>query len=142
MKKSSYVALGGALALSLSGAALAEPVVLSATLDGASEIGGGDTDGSGSFSAEIDPETGDICYTLSTADIGDAMAAHIHAGAAGTNGKPIITIEVTGEDDLCIAAEPDTLKPIVETPGDYYVNVHTAEFPKGAIRGQLEAGGD
>lgn len=139
MKISSYVALGGALALSLSGAALADPVVLKATLDGASETGGGDADGSGSFSAEIDPETGDICYVLSTADIGDAMAAHIHQGAAGKNGKPVITIEVTGEDeDLCIAAEPDTLKPIVAMPGDYYVNVHTADYPKGAIRGQLE----
>ncbi|MBS1786273.1 MAG: CHRD domain-containing protein [Acidobacteria bacterium] len=26
---------------------------------------------------------------------------------------------------------------IMKNPGNYYVNVHTAEFPNGAIRGQL-----
>ena len=65
-------------------------------------------------------------------------AAHIHAGAAGTDGAPVLTLEVTGADgDMCMAAEPDTLKPIVATPEAYDVNVHTADFPKGAIRGQL-----
>ncbi len=136
-----YSALGGALlALSFPAAANAEPVVLTATLDGASETGGGDADGTGSFIGEFDTETGDVCYTLSVSGLGDVMAAHIHEGAAGKNGKPVVTIEVTGEDeDLCIAAEPDALKPIVAAPGDYYVNVHTADLPKGAIRGQLAA---
>jgi len=139
MKTSVMILLGSAAALSFSSAALADPAMLVATLSGANETSAGDPDGAGTFTAEIDVESGDVCYVLNVADIGEATAAHIHKGAAGKNGKPQITIEVTGEDeDLCVAEEPDMLQAIVDTPGDYYVNVHTAAFPKGAIRGQLE----
>jgi hypothetical protein len=120
------------------GAAMAEAVTLVATLGGANETGGGDPDGTGKFSAEIDTETGDVCYVLSADKIAKPVAAHVHTGAAGTDGAPVLTVEVTGPDgDLCMAAEPDVLKPIVATPEAYYVNVHTADFPKGAVRGQL-----
>lgn len=126
------------LALMTPSLALADPVVLAAELGGANETKGGDNDGSGSFSAEIDAETGDVCYVLNVSDIGDALAAHLHAGAAGKDGKPVISLQVTGEDeDLCVAAEPDTLKEILAAPDSYYVNVHTREFPAGAVRGQL-----
>lgn len=138
--RSQFLLLGGAaaLALTLTTPAMADPVMLTATLNGANENDAGDPDGSGSFSAEVDVETGDLCFVLAAEDIGDAVAAHIHKGSAGSNGKPVITIEVTGEDeDLCVAVEPAKLEPIIAAPADYYVNVHTAEFPKGAIRGQL-----
>ena len=129
----------GAAGLGLApGVAMAGSVTLVATLDGASETGGGDPDGTGRFSAEFDPDTGDVCYVLVADKISKPTAAHIHSGAAGTDGGPVLTIEVTGPDgDMCMAAEPDVLKPIVATPSAYYVNVHTADFPKGAVRGQL-----
>jgi hypothetical protein len=121
--------------------AMAATVKLVATLDGASETSGGDPDGTGRFSADIDAETGDVCYVLVASKIAKPVAAHIHAGAAGTDGAPVVTLEVTGPDgDLCMAVEPDVLKPIVATPEGYYVNVHTADFPKGAVRGQLAKG--
>jgi hypothetical protein len=121
--------------------AMAASVKLVSTLNGANETGGGDPDGTGRFSAEIDAETGDVCYILVAEKVAKPVAAHIHSGAAGTDGGPVLTIEVTGPDgDLCLAAEPDVLKPIVATPEAYYVNVHTADFPKGAVRGQLAKG--
>jgi len=133
---------GLALSLSFSGAALADAVIATAVLDGAGETKGGDPDGSGSFSAEIDIETGDVCYMLSVDDIGSVSAAHIHKGAAGKDGKPVTAIDVTGpDDDLCIALEPTTLEEIIAAPANYYVNVHTADFPAGAIRGQLAVEG-
>lgn len=138
MLKNSLAILTAAGLAMAPAAAMAGTVTLVATLNGANETGGGDPDGTGSFSGEIDDETGDVCYVLSADNIGKAVAAHIHAGAAGADGAPVVTLEVTGPDgDMCLAAEPDSLKPIVATPEAYYVNVHSADFPKGAVRGQL-----
>ena len=140
MPMSRVLLLGGTLlaAMSVPSMASAKSVMLSATLDGASETAGGKAGGSGTFSAEVDADAGDLCYTLAVDGIGEASAAHIHSGAAGTDGAPVTALEVTGEDlDECVALEPDTLAAIVAAPGNYYVNVHTAEFPAGAVRGQL-----
>lgn len=125
--------LGGAMLLPAM--ALAAPVTLAATLDGANEPAGGDPDGTGSFTVEIDADAGDFCYTLKGAKIAAPTAAHVHSGAAGVEGPPVITMHVA--DDECMAVEPEVLKPIVASPADYYVNIHTADFPKGAVRGQL-----
>ena len=140
MPKSRILLLSGAVAaaLALPSIAAAKTVTLTAELSGANETAGGHADGTGTFTAEVDAGVGDLCYTLAVDGIGDVAGAHIHAGAAGTDGSVVTPLEVTGEDlDECIALEPDKLKAIVATPGDYYVNVHTAEFPAGAIRGQL-----
>jgi len=127
-----------ALALSLAGPAMAADE-LNATLSGANETNGGDADGSGTFWAEVDLDTGDVCYLLDVKNIGKVTAAHIHKGVAGKDGKPVTAVDVTGpDDDLCIALEPDALKEIVAAPGAYYVNVHTGDFPAGAIRGQFD----
>lgn len=114
-------------------AAQAAPVKLTATLSGA----GADPDGTGAFAADVDADAGDFCYTLTVAKIAKPTMAHVHTGAAGTNGPPVITVDVTGASDECVAVEPDVLKAIVANPAGYYVNVHTADFPGGAIRGQL-----
>lgn len=126
-------------ALIVAGPAVAgDMVVLTATLAGVNETGGGDPDGSGKFRAEIDADSGDLCFTLTAEGIGEPTAAHIHVGAAGVDGDPVATIGVTGPDgDECIALPRETAKAIVATPGGYYVNVHDATFPKGAVRGQL-----
>jgi len=123
-----------AFALS-STAALAEPATLVATLTGAAETAGGDADGSGTFTVDIDPTSGDFCYTLTGTNLGKVSMAHVHSGAAGADGPPVLTISVVSDE--CIAAEPAVLQPIVDNPAGYYINIHTDEFPKGAVRGQL-----
>jgi len=132
------LAAGAAALLALPTAASAVVTKLTATLAGANETGGGDTDGSGKFSADVDADSGDFCFKLSGSRIDPPTAAHVHTGAAGTDGPPVITLQVTGDDsDECVAVEPDTLKAILAAPANYYVNIHTAPFPKGAVRGQL-----
>lgn len=137
MSKHGYAPAAAAaiVALLAAGPALAAPVKLSATLSGANETGGGDPDGSGSFMVEIDADSGDFCYTVKAAKIATPTAMHVHSGAAGTDGPPVVTF--TMGEDMCIAAEPDVLRPIVANPANFYVNIHTADFPKGAVRGQL-----
>jgi len=118
--------------------ASAKPIALKASLDGASASPAGDPDGVGGFSVEVDPDTNDFCYTLWVEKTAAPTMAHVHAGVAGATGGPVITLEVTGKDDnICIAVDKAKLDPIVATPAGYYVNVHTADFPGGAVRGQL-----
>jgi hypothetical protein len=38
----------------------------------------------------------------------------------------------------CVTADKDLIKDIRQNPENYYVNVHNAAFPGGAVRGQLE----
>lgn len=118
-----------------SGIASAASVVLTATLSGANAVPPGDPDGGGRFTVEIDPEFGDFCYTLTTDKVGKATSAHIHSGAAGASGD--VEISIQAASDTCIAVEPNKLKPIVDKPEDFYVDVHTAANSTGAVRGQL-----
>lgn len=141
MKHADLAALAGAMALvaGLAGQAIAKPVTLVATLGGGAETAGGDPDGVGGFKADVDDESGDFCFTLWADKTAKPTMAHVHEGSAGNDGKPVATIDVTGKDsDDCIAMEPELLKKIIAAPGAYYVNIHTADFPKGAVRGQLE----
>ena len=126
--------LGAAFAAPLS--AISPKVTLIATLAGSNETAGGDADGTGSFSAMVDADNGDFCYALKADKIAAATMAHVHSGAAGANGRPVATIALT--DDNCMAIEPDLLRAMIANPENYYVNIHNAEFPAGAVRGQLQ----
>ena len=113
---------------------------LSATLNGASEVPGpGDTDGTGSFTARINPGQGQLCYSLSANRIDAASAAHIHRGAAGVAGGVVValTAPTAAGSEQCIAITRELAMELIQHPQDYYVNVHNAAFPAGAIRGQL-----
>jgi len=134
----------------LTGASLAGPLLaqdqppeviyLFADLSGANVTGGGDEDGYGDFAASVKLTENQFCYELSAGEIGAPTAAHIHVGEAGVDGGPVITLTaLSGGGETCVAADGKLLKKIANQPGDYYVNVHTADFPAGAIRGQLQA---
>lgn len=113
---------------------------LTATLSGDAEVPGpGDADGSGSFSLTVNPGQEEICYELAVADIAPATAAHIHTGAPGESGPPVVTLmaPTDGSSADCVEVTRELATEIVRNPGGYYVNVHNAEFPDGAVRGQL-----
>ena len=42
-----------------------------------------------------------------------------------------------GESSGCASASGELIKAIFQNPANYYVNVHNAEYPGGALRGQL-----
>jgi len=115
---------------------------VAATLTGGAEVPGpGDANGAGLFEARINPGTERICYTLSASNIDDATAAHIHLGAPGVAGDPVLTLDTPdGDDDDsedCQDIDRGLAQAIIRDPSNYYVNIHTGPFPSGAIRGQL-----
>jgi hypothetical protein len=63
-----------------------------AQMTGAAEPGGGDPDGAGLARVEINDTTNTICTDLEVRQIGTATAAHIHRGAPGVNGPPVVTL--------------------------------------------------
>ena len=114
---------------------------LAATLTGAAEVPGpGDSDGSGSATVTLNQGQGDVCFHLTVQDIAPAFAAHIHVGAAGVAGGVVVTLAppTTGSSSGCVEdVDEDLIKAIRQNPAGYYVNVHNADFPGGAVRGQL-----
>lgn len=136
--------LGIMLAAIVAGATLASEVTLTATLAGGSaEDPPGDPDGSGTASITIDTDTLEVCWEITTSNIADATASHIHQGAAGVNGGVVVGLDTDGfsgsTSGCTTASDAAVLQAIIDSPSDYYVNVHTADYAPGAIRGQLAA---
>ena len=110
-----------------------------AQLSGANEPGGGDPNGAGLARIEISDATNTVCTDLEVRQISPATAAHIHRGAAGVNGPPVITLDVPDDNDSddCDEVPDALLDEIRNNPGGFYVNVHTAANRGGEIRGQI-----
>lgn len=120
-------------------------------------------DGQGGFTTTDNSDT--LCYVLTVDKVsgtennpGAPYAAHIHRGAPGSNGPVVVNLafptggeaadcvtetRVTGPSDTPVFARDAngallaTAAEIRDFPERFYVNVHNAEHPTGAVRGQL-----
>jgi hypothetical protein len=114
--------------------------ILTATLSGAAEKPTpGDPDGSGRAVVKI--KGGQVCWEESWTNIGAATLSHIHKGGKTVAGPVVVSFftKAPAVRKGCTQADQALLADIAAHPGNYYVNVHNAAFPKGAIRGQLGA---
>ena len=136
------MAAAGTAMMLLSSAAFAQDTGRKFTvpLDGEQVTFGGDEDGSGIASIRINAGRSEICYTINVQDIGAATLAHIHEGPAGSNGPVVVDFAppTSGSSSGCVSVSRELAREIIQMPADYYVVVHNAEFPAGALRGQME----
>ena len=130
-----------ALGLSLPALAQEGGRPLSAHLTGAAEKPtAGDPDGMGHATFRVNVGQKQVCYEIMVEKISPAGAAHIHKGGPEEAGPPVVMLKPPGADGKikdCATADEAVVKDILQNPGNYYVNVHTADFRPGAIRGQL-----
>jgi hypothetical protein len=113
---------------------------LATSMTGAQEAPGpGDPDGSGQATITLNHGQGQVCWELTVENIGTATAAHIHKADAGDPGPVVVPLSAPAEGSSkgCADVARELIKDILQDPDDYYVNVHNAEYPNGAIRGQL-----
>jgi hypothetical protein len=109
-------------------------------LTGEAESPAGDPVATGTATIRLRTGQGQVCYQLAANNLAAAAAAHIHHGDAGASGPvvvPLNTPDAAGTARGCATAARSLVNAILADPPSYYVNVHTAEFPNGAIRGQL-----
>ncbi len=137
-------AIVAALALGacfIASTALAEVIHYTAKLNGASETPPNVTKGVGTAQVTLDTDSKMLDWKIEYSGLtGAATMAHFHGPAA-----PGVAAGVT------VGLTAPLASPIVGTAnlndgqigdlraGLWYINVHTAQYPKGEIRGQVEA---
>ncbi|MCX4828695.1 CHRD domain-containing protein [Streptomyces sp. NBC_01016] len=116
--------------------------VLATSLNGANEVPAGDRDGA---ALEFVRVKGDqVSVAVKWRGVGKPTALHLHEGAKGANGDVRVDFtkvlgDAKGHRVTGSVTVKDTalLGRLTADPGAFYTNLHTAAFPKGAVRGQL-----
>ncbi|CAN5775270.1 CHRD domain-containing protein [soil metagenome] len=130
-----------------------------APLSGGEEVPAVDTNATGVATFKLSADGSSLSYRLIAANIQDTLQAHIHIGAAGTNGGVVVflypdappaqlipgrfqgvlaTGTITAANFVgALAGEPLEVLLAHMREGNAYVNVHTSAHQGGEIRGQI-----
>jgi CHRD domain-containing protein len=100
----------------------------------------GDPDGQGGVTLAV--TQGKLCFGIVVQGISSPVAAHVHQGRPRKNGPIVVTLTPPSSGDpgassACVDAPAGVLAQMGRHPERFYVNVHTSDFPSGALRGQL-----
>ncbi|HEY3271538.1 MAG TPA: CHRD domain-containing protein [Geothrix sp.] len=115
------------------------PYVRYAALSGANEVPANPSTATGAATFSVDPTTKVLTGLVTTSGI-PGVAAHIHDGAPGVAGP--IVIPLTGGPGGVWSVPANTVLTAAQyaslQANTYYVNVHSATYAGGEIRGQIE----
>lgn len=127
-----------AFALSVSASAMAAENI-KVKLSGEEEVPAVKTSASGSAKITVADDKS-VTGSVSTKKV-DGTAAHIHVGAPGESGPPIVTLVKGAEEGEWIVpagAKLNTEQYTALKKGKLYINVHSAANKPSEIRGQLK----
>ncbi|MER6999871.1 CHRD domain-containing protein [Streptomyces sp. NPDC000410] len=92
----------------------------------------------------LHPKGTAVDYSFAWINIQSPSKGHLHKGSFGKNGDVVFDFFNRPVPDGIFAVSgrlegqnADVVKRVKDNPGNYYSNIHTAEFPDGAVRGQL-----
>jgi hypothetical protein len=141
MRKSRVLvtSLFGVASFVMQPAAYAATANQQATMEASEEVPSpGPAGARGAAAIVVDDVANTVCYQLTYEGIGKPTMAHIHTGAKGVAGPVAVNLDYPKNGDKgCVQADPAVVQSIRDDPGGHYVNIHTADYPKGAMRGQL-----
>ena len=122
----------------VAGAAGATGTKLEVALKGPNESPAAPASNKGRVELTLNAKTGKVCWDFRLAHIdGAPTQAHIHKGKRGVSGNVVVPLGGTFKREGCTTAAKATVKSILHNPAGFYVNVHNAKHPLGAMRGQL-----
>jgi hypothetical protein len=111
-------------------------------LNGTNEAPGpGDADGFGLAGFRFEGTS--LTYNMMVKNIAAPTASHIHRGAVGVAGPVVITLASAFPNNTASGtanASVALIEEIRHNLSGFYVNVHNADFPNGAVRAQLSDG--
>ncbi len=107
---------------------------------------GGDRYGQGAAWLDLDPEHEKVCYVTTWRRLsGTVTAFHLHAAPRRSDGPHWIDFfsdrHFDGERNTiadCVHSPRWRILRVIESPSEFYLNVHTTAYEEGAIRGQLD----
>jgi len=123
------------------------PLFLTARLTGANEVPApgqkvGDPDGRATALVRVSGAR--VTFSFAWTGIGAPTLGHVHEGVAGVNGGVKVGLftepmpaTATAAAGAVTVTDPAIATAIRANPAGFYLNLHTAEFPGGAVRGQL-----
>ena len=110
-----------------------------ATMNGANEVPANNSTATGTATLTFNNTTKIFSMTV-THNITVATGGHIHMGAAGTNGSVVFPLTNLASPISYTSVALTTAQEADLKANLYYVNLHTAAFTGGEIRGQLIKG--
>jgi uncharacterized protein (TIGR03382 family) len=136
--KQPLVLVSAALVLVVSTTASAANIAYKATLNGKQETPANPSTATGTATLQFNDNNNKLSGTVTLTGIGATQAQHIHAGECGVAGAIAVTLAAPAAN--VITLNPTTLTTQQATDlaaGKLYVNVHTASYTDGEIRGQI-----
>ena len=114
------------------------PLTINLQLSGAKEVPPTDSAASGTAVVVIDPVSRQFTATATTTGL-VGTAAHIHEGASTDTGPVVfpMTEVPRGSGTWRVSGQLSEAQMIALLAERYYINVHSARFPGGEIRGQI-----
>ena len=109
----------------------------------------GDPDGRGKAEFILDTDQGTVCYEIEVEGIAAPVEPGPGVGSAHIHVLPTGGIAVNLQADFqpdnsdefkasgCVQVASNLLQAILANPEQYYVNIHNADFPGGALAGLL-----
>lgn len=124
-------------ATALSTLALADELKIK--LSGDEEVPPAKTAATGAASVTVNADM-TVKSSITTSGVAATMA-HIHQGAAGANGPVAIPFSKSGDNAWTTPAGAKLTEAQYQAfkAGNLYINVHSAQYPGGEIRGQIKA---